>query len=153
MQRESSLPRVKSQVGNGNLSMAYFADLTKYNYISWYEGMEALNIGWLDESVPFRTGDISSDAIAKLDVLCNQPVMLARGVHVCPYCASSPRECGNGEIRVVSTEGTVFAAPALLRHYVSEHNYRPPDEFLIALEQNTIERHLAEMRKWDEFDL
>ena len=42
----------------------------------------------------------------------------------------------NGEIRV-SREGITFAAPLLIAHYIEEHGYLPPDEFLRAIEEAT----------------
>jgi hypothetical protein len=40
---------------------------------------------------------------------------------------------GSAEIRVFSNEGRIYAAPNLLFHYVCEHHYRPPKEFVQAL--------------------
>jgi len=42
-----------------------------------------------------------------------------------------PRE-GNGEIRVAN-EAVIFAAPVLVVHYLEEHAYLPPAEFLKAV--------------------
>jgi hypothetical protein len=36
---------------------------------------------------------------------------------------------------VFSPNGEAFSAPNLIYHYVSEHEYQPPPEFLRALEQ------------------
>jgi len=41
---------------------------------------------------------------------------------------------GNGEIRIHDTNIT-YAAPVLIVHYVEEHKYMPPAEFLRALEE------------------
>lgn len=41
---------------------------------------------------------------------------------------------GSGEIRVFNSAGDVFAAPNLIYHYILQHHYRPPDEFLRAVE-------------------
>jgi len=40
---------------------------------------------------------------------------------------------GNGEIRVPAADGSLFAAPTLIGHYVAVHGYLPPAEFLYAL--------------------
>lgn len=40
---------------------------------------------------------------------------------------------GNGEIRVHTPSGAVYCAPALVSHYVAEHQYQPPDEFIGAV--------------------
>ena len=40
---------------------------------------------------------------------------------------------GNGEIRVTGEDGTVYAAPTMIAHYVAEHHYLPPQEFVDAV--------------------
>jgi hypothetical protein len=40
---------------------------------------------------------------------------------------------GDSEIRVVATDGTWLVAPTLILHYVSDHAYRPPLEFIEAV--------------------
>jgi hypothetical protein len=40
---------------------------------------------------------------------------------------------GSAEIRVPSGNGTIYVAPNLIIHYIREHGYRPPDEFIRAL--------------------
>jgi hypothetical protein len=42
----------------------------------------------------------------------------------------------NGEIRVPHG-GITFAAPVLIVHYIEEHRYLPPAEFLKAVEEAT----------------
>jgi hypothetical protein len=37
-------------------------------------------------------------------------------------------------MRVFGVNGDVFAAPNLIYHYVSDHRYRPPHEFIQAVE-------------------
>jgi hypothetical protein len=39
---------------------------------------------------------------------------------------------GNGEIRVPGANGLVYAAPTLICHYIDEHEYGPPEDFLHA---------------------
>ena len=70
------------------------------------------------------------------------------GVHECEFCRAPEdliqlgRECrsvwrmarsGNGEIRVCSRLGVTYVAPALVWHYVAEHQYQPPQEFIEAV--------------------
>jgi hypothetical protein len=40
---------------------------------------------------------------------------------------------GDAEIRVVGKDGTWLIAPTLVLHYVTEHAYRPPAEFIDAV--------------------
>jgi hypothetical protein len=40
---------------------------------------------------------------------------------------------GSAEMRVFGEHGAIYAAPTLIYHYVLEHQYKPPDEFVRAL--------------------
>jgi transposase len=40
---------------------------------------------------------------------------------------------GTSEIRVLSRDGTIYAAPTLIYHYMKIHHYKPPEEFIRAL--------------------
>lgn len=73
-----------------------------------------------------------------------------RGYHYCQFCpgaAEPPRVVredmrgyeapdvarGNGEIWLTGVDGTTFAAPVLIGHYVEDHRYLPPDGFIEAV--------------------
>jgi hypothetical protein len=135
--------------------MAYFPDLSPYAYGS-YSHPGVVHIGWLDNIHPFPKGKVSDHLLEKMRKLAKKPTELYRGVHVCELCCtpaglypapkdwtdehrlawwewSKPRS-SNGEIRI--TAGSVtFAAPVLITHYIKEHGYLPPPEFLKALEE------------------
>jgi hypothetical protein len=53
---------------------------------------------------------------------------------MCEYCSEWGTEVGmgNGEIWVVKGE-TLYIAPYLIIHYIEEHNYQPPEEFIDAV--------------------
>ena len=40
---------------------------------------------------------------------------------------------GSAEIRVFSNEGVTYAAPNLIYHYIVDHHYLPPEEFIRAV--------------------
>ena len=124
----------------------YFEDLTAYNYEprtddpDYYENM--LNVGWLDPSQPFQTGKVSQDALNRLMQLAETPVREMLGFQYCEFCDGEDdgsveffdhHPKGNCEIRVTSKSGATYAAPILICHYVSAHQYLPPQEFLDAL--------------------
>jgi len=67
-----------------------------------------------------------------------------RGFHGCNLCSektgylSAKRDgeelkLGSAEIRVIGVDGKIYAAPNLIYHYITVHNYRPPDEFIDAV--------------------
>ncbi len=40
----------------------------------------------------------------------------------------------------MSRAGKVYAAPTLIYHYMKNHNYRPPNEFLEALDEMDLQK-------------
>ena len=138
--------------------MAYFADMTPYAYghvdaeTIWFEDgkltyhpqYERRNVGWLDPSRPFDQGPVPDwFAGALLDVIRNPSVNKSRGAHACEFCppgtdiTTYPRPgvqwLAIDEIRVPAAPGVMFAAPSLVWHYVTAHDYRPPAEFVEAV--------------------
>ena len=100
--------------------------------------------------MPFQKGFTGQEFKEKLLRFCSDEfiVNLYRGYHTCEFCNLSDFQwyneqngkyrgahwasIGNGEIRVLGPS-VVYVAPALVYHYVSEHQYRPPDEFIEAV--------------------
>lgn len=130
--------------------MTYFKDLTPYQYSTRHEFLtpKPLNIGWLSVEALFETGFTSQDFKDKLLKFRSDEfiVFIARGFHACEFCNLSHEQwakdrygdkahwasIGDGEIRVLG-KSAIYAAPALIYHYVVEHQYKPPDEFIEAI--------------------
>jgi hypothetical protein len=109
----------------------YFPDLSPFRYHGGaYDGI--LNVGWLDDEHPFAIGEHSKEFIEALRLLSAKPVRLTRGFHVCPFC-SDPRARGSAEIEVSGENGRRYAAPTLIVHYIEDHKYLPPSEFISAV--------------------
>jgi hypothetical protein len=126
----------------------YFADLTRYEYAGAEPRDDILNVGWLSPGHPFPRCAPDSRLVAALQRLTAAPVNLFRGVHVCEFCPAppirhspsgiatlnpSPGTAGNGEIRIIGAHGITYAAPILVLHYVTAHEYLPPREFIDAV--------------------
>jgi hypothetical protein len=116
--------------------MAYFEDLTVHTYSSDAEP-GALNVGWLSKDAYFETGKSPEIFRAALDKLCSDNAMnFCWGHHVCEFCPEARFgdsffiEMGNGEVRVRDSGGTWYVAPRLVGHYVAEHDYLPPQDFI-----------------------
>lgn len=116
----------------------HFEDLTPYTYTQPDEpGPQPLNVGWLGDSFDFPVADPFPPFLAHLGALCRTPVELMRGFHVCQLCGFDPMYddsrfdafLGNGEIRVEGSDGTIYAAPVMIYHYVRDHRYAPPAAF------------------------
>lgn len=124
--------------------MSFYEDLSTYEYTEADGPMK--NIGWLAPPHPFTTGDSPGWLLPGLLLLAEDLECVMRGVHDCEYCeVESPVRfrfgpsgkvisVGTGEIRVDGRDGKKYAAPSLVVHYVAAHRYRPPQEFIDAVE-------------------
>jgi hypothetical protein len=133
--------------------MTYYQDLTPYEYFLRHEpiGIVPINIGWLSIGFPFSTGETSQTFKEILLEHCSGDLVhIARGLHVCELCYPSESQwfdehrfkpsrenieqtcAGTGEIRLIG-KTAIYAAPTLIYHYVTKHNYKPPEEFIEAI--------------------
>ncbi len=126
--------------------MAYYPDLTPYDYSHRDTAPGIVNVGWLDKAHDYTRGIASEFFIRKLWAFCRSFVNPMRGFHSCELCtAIRPGELleachygeslklGFAEIRVIGKDNRIYAAPNMIYHYVVEHNYSPPDEFIQAV--------------------
>ena len=136
--------------------MVYFPDLSAYSYGHGHHP-GVVHVGWLDGTHPFPKGQVERSLIEKMKVLASNPVELYRGKQLCEVCTVPPgvvrtlvpnrggmidpqsswakwaeHRWSNGEIRVAG-DGVIFAAPVLIVHYIEEHGYLPPVQFLDAV--------------------
>ena len=132
--------------------MTYFADGSPYSFLETNEPGPLVNVGWLSAEHPYASGAIPEELAVKLAGLCRNGVQRTRGFHRCEFCAKpdglswtppiSARDdegefiVGAAEIRVSDAAGVTFAGPDMIIHYVTDHGYRPPDEFLDALRRS-----------------
>ena len=130
----------------------HFEDLTPYTYCPEENEPPALNIGWLDISVPFPKGEASKEFIERLKALIQQPTNQMRGYQICQFCDDLDMGLGtdkpfdrelylqyhldgrysSAEIRVQGADGIWYAAPRMIAHYVEAHGYKPPEQFTAA---------------------
>ena len=87
--------------------MSYFADLTPHTYTE-SNGLNILNIGWLDAAHAFLQGETPQAFREALRLLCRYPVKLHRGYHYCQFCPRTTTltekvaQGGNGQIRILA---------------------------------------------------
>ena len=131
--------------------MSFFPDLTSYTYYRWDARPNTINIGWLDKAQRFEEGSTDEEIVQRLWKFCECSVAQTRGFHLCnlPGCENRSEllgpirairgpvalKLGSAEIRVFGRDGKIYAAPNLIYHYVVEHGYRMPDEFVLALQE------------------
>ncbi|MGW7445046.1 DUF7919 family protein [Kitasatospora sp. NPDC054795] len=126
-----------------------FTDMTTgYRFVSFKVPYTRINVGWLDAEELWSAGPVPAAFAEKLQaVLAVQAVNECLGYHDCDLCPDIPpadeqtwrrpghvRACiGNGEIRVPAHQEAAFAAPRLVGHYVLDHGYQPPQNFIDAV--------------------
>lgn len=125
--------------------MSYYPDLSLYTYHKSGIAHSAVNVGWLDCEFPYPQGPVQDDFLAKLWTFTRLNLIRMRGFHTCNLCSlkkpstlSITREgetlhLGTAEIRVFGEDGMIYAAPNMIYHYIKEHSYKPPDEFINAV--------------------
>lgn len=135
--------------------MPYFPDLSSYPNVDPGLGLRVFSVGWLAKGKPFRRGPVPLAFVHELRLLAQHTENPTRQWHVCEFCerpidiiASNPAyetvwesfRSGHAEIHVCAANKTVYCAPDLILHYIAEHQYRPPDEFIEAVLQQRRER-------------
>ncbi|WP_043464659.1 hypothetical protein [Kitasatospora sp. MBT66] len=135
--------------------MTYYPDGSPYTYHKPGEGM--VNVGWLDDAHDYQQGEVAEEVVDGLLRLVIDPDNQTRGLHECDFCGalylmvdnphaeSGSSLLGTAEIHVRSSSDTVFVAPTLVIHYIVEHGYRPPDEFLDAVEVEVRRRSVEQV--------
>jgi hypothetical protein len=118
--------------------VTWFEDLSPYTYLQQPArgSGPVLNIGWLEQGQPFPRGPTPAVLIVRLRLLVEHAeVNITRGWHFCDLCprAGEDGAHGHGEIWAVGSDGTRFAAPSLIAHYVETHAYQPPRDFIAAV--------------------
>ena len=124
--------------------MSYFSELSLYTYRLDGQPVEITMIGWLDLEHPHNTGPVSEQFLERLWLYCQNPVRQSKGFHSCDFCGpewvmqeaernGEKLGLGSAEILVRSNSGITYAAPDLIYHYIVEHQYQPPQEFIEAV--------------------
>ncbi|PHS00955.1 MAG: hypothetical protein COA78_23230 [Blastopirellula sp.] len=93
---------------------------------------DAVMIGWLGNKVE-SIGVISDADLQHLEDLCETRYIdqALLGYHTCEICNKYD---DRGEVLLIH-EDKYFVVPHMIIHYVKDHKYLPPDEFLSALDQ------------------
>jgi len=124
--------------------MAYYPDLSRYQYFQRALNPPSLTIGWLDGSHDFAVGSVDPLFVEQLWLYCQNRVWSTRGYHECEICrepqwphiakrGDEELKLGSAEIRVLGIGNIIYAAPDLIYHYVVDHQYLPPQQFIDAV--------------------
>jgi hypothetical protein len=98
--------------------MAYFKDLTVYQYATKNSWPLANSVGWLGPDKPFETALPTDPLLDRLWAFCKIMVNPTRGFHWCHLCLERPQKqlpypnvyCrGDGQLRLGTAEIRVFS--------------------------------------------
>ncbi len=108
----------------------YFDDLG----CRWYFPLASnvVTVGWISPLVRMRRGPVPPTftyVLARhLETRQFRPWMF-RGKHMCEFCE---RVSDTGEL-FIPTPTRLYLAPVMIGHYVADHDYCPPAEFIEAV--------------------
>ena len=94
-------------------------------------------VGWLSNDNPFPRGDVPAEFVARLREFVALAAKSAEalwfpafgGLHTCELCD----QVHDGHNFGVPAGELLFVAPGMVAHYVEQHEYQPPPEFIAAV--------------------
>jgi hypothetical protein len=115
--------------------MSFFPDMGREALVAAGDHVRA--IGWLHPDYPYSKGEVSAEFLARLKEFAARSGASAealyfgayRGFHTCEFCGQAH---GIGNFGVPDGD-LLFVAPEMVVHYIEEHGYRPPAEFVAAV--------------------
>jgi hypothetical protein len=131
-------------------------ELYVYSYDQHLQpNVNSLAVGWLDKKFTYNTGSVSKVFLDRLGLFCMDPVVMPFDQANCPLCLEYPiidtphgrLEFGPGELRIPSQSNIVYAAPTMIYHFIKDHNYQPPQEFIEAV----LKAPLPDSQEYKEF--
>jgi hypothetical protein len=113
--------------------MAYYPDFERCTYFDLRDDTNLVAIGWLERGHDFPRGPVDKPFFDRLEALCQRPWprFVFLGGHECDLCQYGGPYLGYDIF--IPYRDRIFAAPAGVIHYVGDHWYRPPDEFIEAV--------------------
>ena len=115
--------------------MAWYPDMGRESMVAAGEHVRA--VGWLSSAHPFPRGPVPPEFVLRLRELaanshhCADDVYfgMLMGPHICELCGTAAESRNLG----VPAGEVLFVAPAMVAHYVEQHGYAPPPEFIDAV--------------------
>lgn len=97
-------------------------------------GVKAIKVGWLDTGKPYsKYNEADEEMLANLILKLEEigPTIYTKGYHYCPFCR---KETSSTQYVIrLKDDKTFYDAPQMITHYIVEHQYLPPQEFIDAV--------------------
>jgi hypothetical protein len=114
--------------------MTFIPDLSEQVFFPAKQdvGREVRSIGWLGDRVPSR-GAVGPAALAAIKYFrtAHRRGDPFRGIHFCEIC----RQVVGREEFFIDLGGVRYILPQMVVHYIEDHGYAPPSDFLEQLER------------------
>ena len=115
--------------------MTWFRDLGRKSLVA--AGEHVRTIGWLHPKRRYSRGTVPADFVARLKEFARLAshcidslyMPICMGFHTCEFCQAAEGVYNFG----VPAGDVLFVAPEMVAHYVEQHSYAPPLEFIAAV--------------------
>jgi hypothetical protein len=115
--------------------MSFFPDMGQRSLVAAGEHVRA--VGWLQPNHPYTKGEVSAEFVDRLKEFiarsgkCHDMFHFPGigGLHCCEFCGQAH---GGGNL-AVPCGNLLYIFPDMTVHYIEQHGYRPPEEFVAAL--------------------
>jgi hypothetical protein len=131
--------------------MAHYVDLEPCDYIRFNPARRhlAISVGWLESAFEYSRGAVPShfvDRLARItEINPGHPEMVMCGWHDCEFehsarpdgsTISDPQFPSSSKRELyIPFKGCLFVSPENIGHYITVHNYTPPEQFIEAIER------------------
>ena len=112
----------------------YFPDLTEEKKERF--NFSLIKVAWLEKGMPYTKGDVSKEFLEKLKNIGLK--IRTKGWHDCPFCGNA-KSSNQYRIEKQGKSQKYYDVPQMIIHYIEEHNYCPPQEFIDAVMAYVIE--------------
>lgn len=125
----------------------HYPDLSNECQIA--RGPRVRAVGWLDAENEYDRGAVDARVVEALRRLAEEGWIhvAVAGPHLCELCGGA-RESRN---ILVPARDVLYAAPAMIVHYMADHSYLPPPEFstaVLSCPEPTTDAYYAELRRF-----
>ena len=103
----------------------YFKDLQE---VEQHFGVVMVKVGWLDKGQPYTEGVAPVEFVEKMKQM--PFTLFTKGFHTCPFCGNATSSC---QYLIKISGKKYYDVPQMIVHYMEEHNYLPPQEFMDAV--------------------
>jgi hypothetical protein len=115
--------------------MSWYPDMGRESMVAIGEHVRA--VGWLSADHPYTQGAVPTEFVDRLREFVRLASASATalyfgafgGFHTCEFCGGAHDSRNFG----VPSGEVLFVAPAMVAHYVEQHGYAPPQEFMAAV--------------------